>query len=383
MTPAKIKFLITLASAIKNGVVKQLSQAVKFAKQEFGKVDDDFLNAMINVFKKEGKTKKGEVVPIKKKVDLSKYDDEALNRLVDEDIMLRGEADTLSDFGKDYGRVKEIEKRRKEIREILEAAQKNPELVGGAKEGIMATDEAAEIVKKRTDNIATGDPTGETSDLMKGLDDKMTSIKKTADELKDISDPANIMDQIIKGQRARDPRQGVVRAAAREILNKNKVNIGREDPIDVLRKMYGEEGLEAVDAVSDGLLDAQSYGEMNTILRDNKLFDLVPKKTYGYDESIVSAEKIRKAKEQEAKNRQILEDFEPDREPNADGGIIGTLRLNRTGFDKGTKKPSGRGAPWKKSPFSISDDWIEKWLDKLRKKKKKESESGLNNILKL
>ena len=195
-------------------------------------------------------------------------------------------------------------------------------------EGIMATDEATEIVKKRTKDMAKGDPTGETSDLMKGLEDKATNIKKAADELKDISAPENIMEQILKGQRARDPRQGVVRAAAREILNKNKVNIGREDPIDVLRKMYGEKGLEAVDAVSDSLLDAQSYGEINTILRDNKLFDLVPKKTYGYDQSIVNAEKIRKAKEQEAKNRQILEDFDPtDRTKNADGGLIDILKL--------------------------------------------------------
>ena len=117
-------------------------------------------------------------------------------------------------------------------------------------------------------------------------------------------------------------------AIAREILNKNKVKIGREDPIDVLRKMYGEDGLEAIDAVSDGLLDAQSYGEMNTILKNNKLFDLVPKKTYGYDESIVTAEKIRKAKEQEAKNKKILEEFDPkDRTENADGGLIDILKL--------------------------------------------------------
>ena len=346
MTPAKIKFLITLASAIRNGAVKTIRQAMNFAEQQFGKIDKSFVDDIVNVFKKEGKTKKGDVVPIKKKVDLSKYDDEALNRLVDEDIMLRGEADTLSDFGENYGRVKEIEKRRKEIKEILEAAQKNPELVG-IKKGLSEADQdiadiqksideldAAEaeadafsILDDRTKDIAKGDVTGETSDLMKGLEGKMTGIKKAADELKEISDPANIMNQIVKGRKALDPRQGVVRAAAREILNKNKVKIGREDPIDVLRKMYGEKGLEAVDAVSESLLDAQSYGEINTILRDNKLFDLVPKKTYGYDQSIVTAEKIRKAKEQEAKNLEILKKFKPDREPSADGGLINILKL--------------------------------------------------------
>ena len=263
---SKINFLITLGSAIRNGAVKTIQQAVAFAKREFGKVDDDFLNDIINVFKKEGKVKKkGDVVPIKKD------------------------------------------------------------------EGIMATDEAADVVKKRTDDIAKGDVTGETSDLMKGLEDKAKEIKKAADDLKKVADePAFSMIGA-----ARDPRRGVVRAAAREILNKNKVKIGSEDPINVLRQMYGEDGLEAIDAISDSLLDAQSYSEMNTILRDNKLFDLVPKKTYGYDQNVVSAEKIRKAKEQEAKQRKILEDFDPDREPNAYGGIAGQLHFNRTGFNGG------------------------------------------------
>ena len=281
---SKIKFLITLGSAIRNGAVKTIQQAVAFAKREFGKVDDDFLNDIINVFKKEGKTKKGDVVPIKK------------NPL--EDVIDKK-------FGKDtYKKAVDPE------------------------EGIVATDAATEIVKKRTDDIKKGDPTGETSEIMEGLEKKAKKLKDAADELKKISAPENIMEQILKGQRARDPRRGVVRAAAREILEKNKVNIGREDPIDVLRKMYGEKGLEAVDAVSDSLLEAQSYGEINTILRDNKLFDLVPKKTYGYDQSIVTAEKIRKAKEQEAKNRQILEEFDPtDRTKNAHGGLIDILKL--------------------------------------------------------
>ena len=306
---SKIKFLITLASAIRNGAVKTIQQAVAFAKREFEKVDDDFLNDIINVFKKEGKTKKGDVVPIKK--------DEGF-------IPIR--KDQIDD---------------------IESAIK-------ADEGIMATDEAAEVLEQRTKDIAKGDVTGETSDLMTGIEKKVESIKKQADELKKVADDTKPFMEIAEGPQkgkkitiddffnmvgsARDPRRGIVRTAAREILNKNKVNIGREDPIEVLRQMYGEKGLEAVDAVSDSLLDAQSYGEMNTILRDNKLFDLVPKKTYGYDQSVVSAEKIRKAKEQEAKNKKILEEFDidPDREPNADGGIAGQLHLNRTGYGLGS-----------------------------------------------
>ena len=293
MTPARIKFLISLASAIKNGSVKKISQAVAFARQQFGKVDDNFLNDIINVFKKEGKTKKGDVVPIKKQ------------------------------------------------------------------KGIMATDEATEIVKKRTKDIIKGDPTGEVQksidnyvdenfgdllDELEKMGDKTKSIKKAANELKKIADDTKPFMTIAEGPqkgkkitiddffamtgKARNPRIGVVRAAAREILNKNKVNIGREDPINVLRQMYGEKGLEAVDAVSDSLLDAQNYGEMNTILTQNKLFDLVPKKTYGYDQNVVSEEKIRKSKEEHERLSKILDDYDVrDRDPNADGGLINILKL--------------------------------------------------------
>ena len=66
MSVKKIQFLITLASAIRNGAVKTIQQAMAFAKREFGEIDKSFVDDIVNVFKKEGKTKKGDVVPIKK-----------------------------------------------------------------------------------------------------------------------------------------------------------------------------------------------------------------------------------------------------------------------------------------------------------------------------
>ena len=62
----------------------------------------------------------------KTKVDLSKYDDAALNALVAEDKKIFAEANKLSQAGTNYGRVTEIAARRKEIKEILEAAQAVP-----------------------------------------------------------------------------------------------------------------------------------------------------------------------------------------------------------------------------------------------------------------
>ena len=282
MTPGRIKFLIALGSAIRNGAVKTIKQAMNFAEQQFGKIDKSFVDDIVNVFKKEGKTKKGDVVPIKE--------------------------------GK----------------------------------GIMATDEAAEIVKKRTDDIVKGDVTGETSDLMKDLEGRLKKIQEYA---KKMDNPMGDLKSFVIKDPFRpggplDPKIAIVRTAAREILHQNQKagklkildkkvanNIEKyipsgEDPITTLRKYYGEAGLEALDAHADKLLNAQGYGEINAILTKNKLFDLTPKKVPGYDQSIVTAEKIRKAKEQEAKNRKILEEFDPpDRTENAHGGLIDILKL--------------------------------------------------------
>jgi len=313
---SRIKFLISLGNLIKNGAIKTVKQAMNFAEQQFGKIDKSFTDDIINVFKKEGKTKKGELVPIKKKIDLSKYDDAALNALAAEGNRIKTRLDELGKSGTNYDEFKKLSARKKEIDDILSAAQDVPASGIGSFKADMElakiSEDAKKTVTKRTDDIAKGDPTGEVSEIMEGL---ATSIKQ--------------------GGKGLDPREGVVRAAAREILNKNKIKIGKEDPIDLLRKTYGEDALEAVDAIGDDLLNTQTYGEVNDLLTKHKLFDFKPKKVFGYDQNVVSAEKIRKAKEQEAKHKKMLEDWEPDREPSAHGGIAGQLHLNRTGYFAG------------------------------------------------
>ena len=157
-TPAKVKFLIALGSAIRNGAVKTIKQAMAFAEQQFGKIDKSFSDDIVNVFKKEGKIKKkGEVVPIKKD------------------------------------------------------------------EGIMATDEAAEVLEQRTKDIAKGDVTGETSDLMKDLEGRLKKIQEYA---KKMDDPMGDFENFVMKDPFRpggplDPKIGIVRAAVREILHKN------------------------------------------------------------------------------------------------------------------------------------------------------------------
>ena len=346
---SRIKFLITLGSAIRNGAVKTIKQAVAFAEQQFGKIDKSFVDDIVNVFKKEGKIKKkGDVVPIKKQEGIVRRPEEfatrkEYERYLDETL---GPSDDVFGSPMKDDLLKEWDK--------VNAKNVTPN------EGIMATDEAAEVVKKRTDDIAKGDPTGETSDLMKDLEDKMTGIKKAADELKkSTTKPEGIMEQIVKGQRvmSENYKTGNIRTAVREFMRSEqkagrlKLNetdsfrireyspMTEDDPIDVFRRHYGEDALDAVDEIGDVFQRGESFSHYEQLLRENVDPKILTVKKIGageYDASVVAGEKLRKAQEQEAKNLKILEDFKPDREPNAYGGIAGNLRLNRTGFGIGS-----------------------------------------------
>ena len=355
---AFFKFLKAARNRVKEGMSKE--QILAFAKQEFGEVTKLLRKQIDDLFKAKPKTqKKGDVVPIKKQEGLvrrpeefatrkqyEKYLDETLGPSDDvfgspvkEDLLKEWDKvkaknvtpiEDVNIYSKEY--VNNLDNEiidsgvytRKEWSELDEAIKESrrrkfdpnyDDAMEGmtTEEGIVATGKAKDIVKKRTDDIATGDPTGEISEVMEGLG-----------SLKNIK----------QGGKGLDPREGVVRAAAREILNKNKINIGKEDPIDVLRKTFGEAGLDAVDAIGDDLLNTQTYGEMNDLLTKNKLFDLKAKKVPGYDKSIQDAEELR-----------VLDEFDidPDRQPNAYGGIAGTLRLHRTRHASGGRVKMSKG----------------------------------------
>ena len=205
-TPAKVRFLIALGSAIRNGAVKTIKQAMNFAEQQFGKIDKSFTDDIINVFKKEGKTKKGDVVPIKKK------------------------------------------------------------------EGIMETSKATEVLSK-AERTRLGYPNRSV--------------------------------------------EGMARAAARDILMKRGIEIGGKDPIDVLRMTFGDDALDAVDNIAEGLMDVTDYKTLSKRIEAEGLYKLKAKPKAEYDAAVKSGEELR-----------ILDEFDPkDRTPNAEGGLINILKL--------------------------------------------------------
>jgi len=361
-TPERIKFLIALASSLKTGAVKTIKQAMDFAKQQFGKIDQSFVDDIVNVFKKEGKTKKGDVVPIKKKEGIETLSE---SQKYDQSLFEQKGMGILK---------KSLEKQKKELEKATELEKLSSELLEEAKN--------RKIVKKRTDDMAKGDVTGETSDLMKGIEDKMTSIKKTADELKKVADEPKLdlteldakLDEIGKEKAIRIRKQNeeverrtgksfkqgpsleddvnlkgeihpktdqlsdkqreflgfpnrtveaIVRTAARDVLEKAGLGsrIRGQDPIDMARQIYGDEILDALDNISEELLEASSYPEISRILSDKKIYNFKPRQGLN------------------VRQKGEIEDitaFDPEgRDPSADGGIIGNLRLNRTDYKIG------------------------------------------------
>jgi len=354
------------------------SQILDFARREFGEISGVLKTRLDKLFQKPAtgikkQETKGEVVPIKKKIDLSKYNDESLNRLVDEDIMLRGEADTLSDFGKDYGRVKEIEKRRKEIKEIIEAAQKNPELVGVAKKQDIKYRSPDEFDNRKEYERYLDEVLGPPDEvfgnpmkdqMLKNFDKvKLKNVTPKKEGITSLSDddPMGDLERILKNEPPKAPtekemvesaletianrkrlgtrsQEANIRTAVREFLQRRlkdgSLNIpdkkdldaitgvkqGGVDPIEVFRKAYGEDAVATVARMEEEFPNAFKGSSFKEIGDEfEKLFKLekgnfgselpTPKTNYGYDEGLMTDQQLREMLEKDLKEKQMLEDF--------------------------------------------------------------------------
>ena len=177
--------------------------------------------------------------------------------------------------------------------------------------------------------------------LMGDLESRINQLRASGKKLEDITKGKGMtLDDLLQDPTRSggplDPKVGIVRTAAREILEKNlkagKIDIpdeaakdailksyqGGTDPIDVLRKTYGEGVLEQLDDIADELNRAKDYKDIQKILQREKLFDATPKKTYGYDEGVYSDEEM----------AALLKKSEEDPEGFATGGRVGYAEGN-------------------------------------------------------
>ena len=153
--------------------------------------------------------------------------------------------------------------------------------------GIMKTDEAGPLMKNIED----------VKQNIKGMSENNPKTFRMSEEQRNALGYPNRM------------IEGIIRTAAREILSKKGIDVSKADPIDTFADIFGVNSLERLEDVSDELLSAQDYNQLNSILQKNELYDVTPKSGLNLKQSDEIEE---------------LTEFDPtDREPNAMGGRIG------------------------------------------------------------
>ncbi len=320
---AILKFLQALRSLYNQGAIKSIDEAMDFAKREFGEVTE-FLDAQIkNVFRKAPEKKKksegimdAEIIETSFKPGKSKYSDKIIEESESQKIARQRTDDLM-------GKTEESEG-------IMDIADKMSKKADELKKLV----DESKVTEKSILEDALDAATGFQRPL--GSKDKSKPFKTHKMEYKRDSE-----DYRIPG--GSSYAEGNLRTAIRQFLRteaaegriklseKDKLRIDQyspmmeDDPIDVFRRYYGEDALEKADDMADELRLGESFKHYEEIFR-REMGDLKVK-TEGagqYDQSILDAERIMKEAADEAKNKKILEDFDPtDRDKNATGGRAG------------------------------------------------------------
>ena len=162
--------------------------------------------------------------------------------------------------------------------------------------GIMKTDEAVPLMKKIED----------VKQNIKGMSENNPKTFRMSEEQRNALGYPNRM------------IEGIIRTAAREILSKKGIDVSKADPIDTFADIFGVNSLERLEDVSDELLSAQDYKQLNSILQKNELYDVTPKSGLNLGQSDEIEE---------------LTEFDPTgRKPSAMGGRIG-YQIGGPAFD--------------------------------------------------
>tara|TARA_R100000697_G_scaffold52552_1_gene65810 strand:- start:1255 stop:2058 length:804 start_codon:yes stop_codon:yes gene_type:complete len=256
------QFLMALTNLVRTGNIKKVSDAIKFAKQEFGEVSPLLTKQIEKIFQQFKKPKIGEpgkkegaVIPFKKTEGIETLDDKGLT-------------DSPLD----------------DLKKIIEDS-------GGT--------------AKTRDEILR-------DEMLKDVDSK-ENIMGAIDKLKNPRRAGGPL----------DPVMGVTRTLARRVLEKKGINIDRrEDPIDIFINTFGE-SVTDLKNLGEDIVEAEQTGRrlkpIDDLLEIEGFFDIkIPKNP---DRGIPTEEVIQKL-EKDLKEKEVLEDFDPkDRKPNAEGGL--------------------------------------------------------------
>jgi len=287
------KFLISAFNMVKRGDIKSEQDLIKFAKQQFGELHSNLLSQIKNVFK-EGQAA-------------------AVTETRTKDIMRerRGLAsfqEKMEELKKNLQDLKDLDKQETKINEELMDAMMGFKKPTGSKDRTKPFQTPGMPYKKENPGYRT--PGG--SMYAEGnLRTAMREFLKT------------------------EVKEGRLKLGEKDMFRITEYSpMTEDDPIDVFRRFYGEEALEAASNMASKLEKGTSFKNYEEIFRAN--MPELKIKTEGagqYDQSIIDAEAAMKQAAEDEKNLQKLEEFDVEgRTKNSKGGI------NRVGFAKGKIK---------------------------------------------
>ena len=247
------------------------------------------------------------------------------------------EGDILNQAKKEFGEVSEFmrAKIRKFYKDKDAPSIKNPSKSEG--EVIEASfkpgaDKRGKIVEKSPSQASGIMKTDEASPLMKNIDEVKQNIKGMSE-----NNPKTFrMSEEQRNALGYPNRmiEGIIRTSAREILSKKGIDVSKADPIDTFADIFGVNSLERLEDISDELLSAQDYKQLNSILQKNELFNVTPKSGLNLKQSDEIEE---------------LTEFDPTgRKPSAMGGrinyAVGSLPKGIQALVKTINKKFGKDA---------------------------------------
>jgi hypothetical protein len=304
------KFLASAFNMVKRGDIKSEQDLINFAKQQFGELDSGILGQIKDAFTKG----KAAAVTETRTKNLIKDDQDKIKELESEEG-LSSLMETLQDKVKDLKQT-------------------------SGKTGMF-------------DNIF---------DAMIGFR-RAEGSKDTAKPFKTPGMPYQKENPNYRLPGGSMYAEGNLRTAMREFL-KTEVKEGRlkldetdlfriteysprsiDDPIDVFRRYYGEQAMEAADAMAKKLEKGTSFKDYENIFRRNMPELKIKVEGAGqYDESIANAEKALIEAKDQADYAKTLDEFDvTDRKKNFRGGILttrvglaeGRIKLLKFLYDKG------------------------------------------------
>ena len=290
------RFLLALGNLIRSGGIKKIEEAIEFAKNEFGEVTPLLQKQIEKVFKtakkpESGTKKPGDVVELKKQRPIAK---DEFEKMLDE---------TFPEMKPKREGIVSIKKGPEEFATRQEYERYLDEVLGPP-DDVFGSPLKDDLLKK-FDKLDVKNVTPKKEGIV-SIVDETKEISKGLGEIKNETNLLPDSERLARGFPSRSV-EAIVRTGARELLIRKGIEVGRQDPIDLARQIFGEEVLEKLDNVADEMMMAQSFSDIGKILEREKIVDMQPRE--GLD--------VSKSDELE----KITKFDETDRKPNAEGGL--------------------------------------------------------------